>query len=200
MLEQKSTGTVTWSCRSAQVRYQFAVMRLFIVTFHKSQTVLRTGVIGNILQKRYTLKPGLAFPQNLASPQNLAWHFWPGLRFGLLKNFGLKLKKGSLHIVSDFFHRIFIAFLGYWKLNAFFNTDPAEIPLPSRNLISASSAANLLLGVTTKIKVTNVVNLVKFVLFNKMTKYYPYCSITFYCKQCCMLLGYLVNYLLWYKS
>lgn len=133
-----------WSCWSAQVRYQFAVMRSFIVTFHKSQTVLRTGVIGNILLKRYTLKPGLAFPQNLASSETLAWHFWLGLRFGLFKNVGLKFKKkGSLHIVSDFFHRIFIAFIGYWKLNAFLtpiNTDEAEISLPSRDLISASSA------------------------------------------------------------
>lgn len=131
ILEQKSTGTVTWSCRSAQVRYQFAVMRSFIVTFHKSQTVLRTGAIGNIVLKRYTLKPVLAFPQNLASPQNLAWHFWPGLRFGLLKNVGLKLKKGSLHIVSDFFHRIFIAFLGYWKLNAFLTPIQPKFPSPA---------------------------------------------------------------------
>lgn len=97
-----------WSCWSAQVRYQFAVMRSFIVTFHKSQTVLRTGVIGYILLKRYTLKPGLAFPQNLASSETLAWHFWLGLRFGLLKNVGLKFKKRVLFILSQIF---FIEFL-----------------------------------------------------------------------------------------
>lgn len=100
MLEQKSHR---WSCWSAQVRYQFAVMRSFIVTFHKSQTVLRTGVIGNILLKRYTLKPGLAFPQNLASSETLAWHFWLGLRFGLFKNVGLKFKKRVLFILSQIF-------------------------------------------------------------------------------------------------
>lgn len=135
---------------------------------------------------------------------------WPGLssKFGLapnsslafFKNVGLKLKKGFSSYCLRFFSSNFYCFPRILKTQCVFNTDPAEISLPSRNLISASSAANLLLGVTTKIKVTNVVNLVKFVLFNKSTKYYPHCSITFYCKQCCMLLGYLVNYLLWYKS
>lgn len=101
MLEQKSTDTVTGDLADQH-------RRSFIVTFHKSQTVLRTGVIGNILLKRYTLKPGLAFPQNLASSETLAWHFWLGLRFGLFKNVGLKFKKRVLFILSQIF---FIQFL-----------------------------------------------------------------------------------------
>lgn len=56
----------------------------------------------------FTLKPGLAFPQNLASSETLAWHFWLGLRFGLFKNVGLKLKKRVLFILSQIF---FIEFL-----------------------------------------------------------------------------------------
>lgn len=103
--------------------YQFAVMRSFIVTFHKSQTVLRTGVIGNILLKRYTLKPGLAFPQNLASSETLVWHFWLGLRFGLFKNVGLKFKKRVLFTCLRFFSSNFYCFHRILKTQCVFNTD-----------------------------------------------------------------------------
>lgn len=113
-----------WSCWSAQVRYQFAVMRSFIVTFHKSQTVLRTGVIGNILLKRYTLKPGLAFPQNLASSETLAWHFWLGLRFGLFKYMlAWNFKKGFSSYCLRFFSSNFYCFHRVLKTQCVFNTD-----------------------------------------------------------------------------
>lgn len=109
MLEQKSTDTVTGDLADQhRCDINLQLWGHLSLPFTSLKTVLRTGVIGNILLKRYTLKPGLAFPQNLASSETLAWHFWLGLRFGLFKNVGLKFKKRVLFILSQIF---FIEFL-----------------------------------------------------------------------------------------